>query len=230
MNEVSVSKKTLYSIILAAIIVAFFVAWFVNGQFSALQNQNGILLTQNNGLQNQNSELAQENGNLEMNVSLLQNQTGILQNQASALQSQNGALTDQNTALQNQVADLQTQLSKQQNQTKKYAASLYNFSTSGPDSLVFSVSAYDVWLTVKNTGNTTIENAILEANLTLSNGQTGSTYFIPSIQTLNPGETQQIRVSAQVYNVVVNLYSVRATWHFVLKIPEVVLFTSSISQ
>jgi len=109
------------------------------------------------------------------------------------------------------------------NATQKYEVTVYNFSSSAPESVVFGVSDYDFSLTIKNTGNVAVENITLEVNLTLSDGEKSNYYTPTSINVLNVGEVRQISGGATIPNVVVNLYGLHQAWVFVLRTPQGIL-------
>ncbi len=231
---IAIRMKVLLGVFLVAIIALASITLLIFRQVTSLQDEKTFLANQNSNLagqldivKTQNSELQRDNDELQNEVKGLQGSIKELENQTNLLDDKNAALQNETELLRWQISELQSQINKNRNieGNKTYEAKIYNFSSSGPDFLVLSVSGYSFSLTIQNTGNTRITNATLETRLTLSDGESPEGYSaIPPIN-LEVGESIQIYGWAEVKNFSFNLVQagVHATWWFTLKIPEIVL-------
>jgi cell division protein FtsB len=134
-------------------------------------------------------------------------QIASLNNQIANLKNETANLNNEITNLTDEIANLTSMRAK-----------IINFSSEGPDSIVFGVSGYRFGITVTNIGNVILENMILKVNLTLSDGE--SSNWSSPINTQGIGESQQVSGSLIIQNVSVNLLNLSQTWTFVITTPK----------
>jgi len=221
--------------------------WLSTNEAGNLREQNDSLQNQNHALENQIVELNQTqnpNDQLQNQIQELQIELNETRNQNNSLQDQNNLLQDQiaevqadldevknqNTQLQEQIAQLEVELNETRNQTSddsslKVSARISNITMDGPYSIVFGASGYHLDFTIRNTGDVAIENITMEGNLTLSDGESAKIGFNDEVTRLGVGESRRVYCYAVIYNVVVNLYGMTATWHIVVRTPEGILTT-----
>lgn len=121
----------------------------------------------------------------------------------------NSEVTDRDTT----IASLSSQVDLLQGELDSfplYKASISNFSSDGPYSVVFGVSDYFYSFILENTGDVPIQNITLTVTLTLSDGETANN--IHTNIKLDVGEKQNITSTVRFNNVSVNLRLFSQEW------------------